>query len=123
MFYYIKNNGISIDPCNMNQEDNGSIYYMTEDEMKSLVDIIICDVKKRILEKQEELEHRIIEGDKITAYGLTFTVKHILYQEFWFKDGYDCEFIDPKGNYHHWKQWEDNGNLLRWNGKQFSVIG
>ena len=70
-------------------------------------------------------------GDKVTALGLSFSIDRILYQDFfgsvppapgsdfW---GFDCEFIDTKGNYHHWKQNEDNGTAYRWNGRQWEVI-
>ena len=68
-------------------------------------------------------ETRINPGDRITAFGLTFTVGEILYQDYfgerdernprsdWW--GYDVEFKDPAGNYHHWKQNQDGGYLTR----------
>ena len=68
-------------------------------------------------------ETRVNPGDRITAYGQTFTVDRILYQDyfgpreavhpasdFW---GYDVEFTDNAGNYHHWKQNQDGGTITR----------
>ena len=52
-------------------------------------------------------------GDKIRALGYEFEVAKILYQEYWERDGYDCEFIDSSGGYHHWKQWYDGGELIK----------
>lgn len=54
-------------------------------------------------------------GDKIRALGQTIVIYRILYQEYsdlpgW---GWDIEFLDPTGGYHHWKQSEDGGQLLR----------
>lgn len=51
-------------------------------------------------------------GDNITAMGYTFTVARVLYS---YKEriGYDVEFIDSYGGYHHWKQWYDGGELIR----------
>ena len=51
-------------------------------------------------------------GDNIAALGYCFKVAKILYQEYYNRDGFDCEFIDDKGNYHHWKQWEDGGKVI-----------
>lgn len=51
-------------------------------------------------------------GDKITALGHTYEVAKILYQEYWDRDGFDCEFLDPYGGYHHWKQWDDGGKVI-----------
>ena len=70
-------------------------------------------------------------GDKVTALGLTFTIDRILFCEFWGDApeypgsdwwGFDCEFVDTKGNYHHWKQNQDKGHAYRWNGKEWEVI-
>ena len=70
-------------------------------------------------------------GDKVTALGLSFTIDHVLtcdfygdaplspYSDFW---GGDCEFIDTKGKYHHWKQNQDKGIVERWNGKRWRLI-
>lgn len=73
------------------------------------------------------MSNQIQHGDRITAYGVTFTVEKILYQEYWGdrKDerprsdfwGYDCEFIDTDGQYHHWEQNLDCGTAARWNGR------
>lgn len=68
-------------------------------------------------------ETRINPGDRISAYGLTFTVNKILYQDYYGPReavhpcsdcwGYDIEFTDNLGNYHHWKQNQDGGFLTR----------
>ena len=69
--------------------------------------------------------NRINPGDRISAFGYTFTVATILYQDYygpredaapgsdWW--GYDIEFKDPDGRYHHWKQNQDFGKLIRAN--------
>lgn len=72
--------------------------------------------------EQMQNSNIINHGDKISAMGFTFMVDQILYQAYWDGDGFDCEFKDSRGNYHHWKQWEDKGNLFRWNGRQWQVI-
>jgi len=66
-------------------------------------------------------------GDKVTAYGQSFTVDRILYQDYYGSRsdvspasdcwGYDVEFIDTHGQYHHWKQNQDQGQAARWNGR------
>lgn len=66
--------------------------------------------------------NRILPGDRISALGCTYTVGTILYQEYygdlsdaggtaWW--GYDVEFKDDAGRYHHWKQNEDGGTVIR----------
>ena len=55
----------------------------------------------------------IRKGDRITALGCTFEVDVILYQEHYDPEGYDIEFKDPNGVYHHWVQWADGGELQR----------
>ena len=66
--------------------------------------------------------NRIRPGDRIRALGYTFTVAKILTQDYYGDRenagssdcwGYDIEFKDPDGRYHHWKQNEDNGVLIR----------
>ena len=73
--------------------------------------------------------HVIKKGDKITALGYTFTVEKVLYCEWYARDGYDVEFIDPDGHYHHWKQWEDGGKvegqpkrLIDWYGQDVTDL-
>lgn len=70
-------------------------------------------------------------GDKVTALGLSFTIDRVLsqdyfgdappspYSDFW---GFDCEFIDTKGQYHHWKQNQDSGAAYRWNGRNWKEV-
>ena len=55
---------------------------------------------------------RIHPGDAITAYGQTFTVWSVLYQDL-YSDTYDVEFLDDHDNYHHWKQEYDGGTVTR----------
>lgn len=67
-------------------------------------------------------EKRVRPGDMISAMGCTFTVGKILYQDYngdrdqagggdcW---GYDVEFLDDRGGYHHWKQNQDHGDVIR----------
>lgn len=56
----------------------------------------------------------IYPGDKITAYGQTYTVWSILYQDKYAYPGQaDIEFIDDAGNYHHWKEYYDGGTIIR----------
>ena len=64
----------------------------------------------------------IRRGDKIHAMGVTYVVDEILYQDYngdrdqagggdcW---GYDVEFVDMDGIYHHWKQNQDYGEVIR----------
>lgn len=73
------------------------------------------------------MSNPILHGDKITALGLSFVVDLVLYQDYYGSRsdvsprsdcwGYDAEFIDTKGNYHHWKQNQDQGQAARWNGR------
>lgn len=68
-------------------------------------------------------ENAIRPGDRITAFGYTFTVDKILFQDYYGPReavhpcsdcwGYDIEFKDPEGRYHHWKQNQDGGYLTR----------
>lgn len=62
-------------------------------------------------------------GDHITAYGQTFKVEKIIYQSFWDRFGYDVEFLDDRGRYHHWKQAEDGGQLLKPEKKYIDAYG
>lgn len=61
---------------------------------------------------------KIMTGDYISANGRTFMVNGILFQDYYGdRDqagtsdcwGYDIEFTDLDGNYHHWKQNQDGG--------------
>ena len=76
-------------------------------------------------------DREIIRGDRVSALGVTYTVKEVLYQDhfgdhpaapgsdFW---GYDIEFTDTSGAYHHWKQNQDGGSAFRWDGRAWSPI-
>lgn len=67
-------------------------------------------------------DKRIRPGDMIRAMGYTFTVAKVIYQDYngdrdqagggdcW---GYDVEFMDTSGGYHHWKQNQDHGWVIR----------
>lgn len=50
-------------------------------------------------------------GAEITALGYTFKIAKVIYAEHWDRFGYDIEFLDPRGGYHHWKQWDDGGEI------------
>ena len=55
-------------------------------------------------------------GDKITACGITVTIKDIIYQDYYFDrwdnlESWDIEFHDNNGNYRHWKSYLDGGKL------------
>lgn len=53
-------------------------------------------------------------GDKIRCQGFTVTIKEIHYQ--YYDDGFwDIEFTDTNGNYRHWKQYFDGGELIQEN--------
>lgn len=61
-------------------------------------------------------------GDIIYALGYSFPVREVLYQDYYgdkasagFSDcwGHDVEFKDAEGRYHHWKQNQDGGGVLR----------
>lgn len=77
------------------------------------------------------MSNPILHGDKITALGLSFTVDEILYQDYYGSRadvhpcsdcwGYDVEFKDPRGNYHHWKQNQDGGQVARWDGRSWQA--
>lgn len=123
MYYFLTQNNVVIDECNLSDENTGNFYYLSIEEMEDITADIIEENREKERAAKEERKTVILKGDKITAYNLTFTVDRILYQEYWKKEGFDCEFIDTKGNYHHWKQWQDGGNVSRWNGRVFETIG
>jgi len=51
------------------------------------------------------------KGTKIRCKGMTVTVNEVLYADKW--DGkWDVEFIDSNGNYRHWKQELDGGEVI-----------
>lgn len=57
-------------------------------------------------------------GDKITAQGHTFEIAEIISQADYGDDGgLYVEFLDPKGNYHYWKEGCDGGHVIdKFNG-------
>ena len=55
----------------------------------------------------------IAKGDRVRALGMEFEVDRVLHSEYWDRYGWDVEFIDTHGRYHHWKQEEDGGELLK----------
>lgn len=54
----------------------------------------------------------IYPGDSISALGYTFDVWTILYQDS-LAGLYDVEFLDSTGRYHHWKENQDGGHVIR----------
>jgi hypothetical protein len=61
-------------------------------------------------------------GDFIYALGYTFPVREVLYQDYYGDRskagtsdcwGHDVEFKDVDGRYHHWKQNQDGGGVIR----------
>ena len=53
-------------------------------------------------------------GDAVEVNNKSYIVAKILHQEFWeSRNEWDIEFIDVRGNYHHWKQGFDGGRLIR----------
>lgn len=82
-------------------------------------------------------DRKILPGDRITVHGpfswadSTYTVGTILYQD-WYGDrvqagasdcwGYDIEFKDDNGRYHHWKQNQDHGIVERKSGQYWLPV-
>lgn len=75
----------------------------------------------------KELKH----GDRVSALGLTCTIDVVLYQDHYGDRppapgsdcwGYDVEFTDTNGRYHHWKQNQDGGSAFRWDGRAWSPV-
>ena len=52
-------------------------------------------------------------GDIVEVFNKEYKIEKILHCEYWDNYGYDVEFIDTKGIYHHWKQNLDGGKLKR----------
>ena len=123
LFYIIVRNNIVLHECNLNTETDGSIYWLPDDEMESLAADVIAEIKEKCKAEQENTTTVILPGDRITAFGYRFTVETVLFQD-WYgeKDGFDVEFTDTKGNYHHWKQNQDGGFRERWNGRKWMII-
>lgn len=116
-----------------NGYDNMDKHNISDSVLKTIVSDIIAKQKEKIRQQQEEQKKQVIKGDRITALGYTFTVDVIIFQDYFGEKekagigsdcfGFDIEFTDPKGNYHHWKQNQDGGTVSRWNGKKFEIFG
>jgi hypothetical protein len=50
-------------------------------------------------------------GDAVKCMGVTAIIDEILYQDYDYVDGWDIEFVDDMGNYRHWKQYFDGGDV------------
>lgn len=62
-------------------------------------------------------------GDVISACGTSFEISKVIHQEHWDRFGFDIEFLDKKGRYHHWKQSEDGGRVIRKKKKLVDCYG
>jgi hypothetical protein len=51
-----------------------------------------------------------VKGATIHCMGLSVVVDKVLYAHHE-NIGWDVEFIDTAGQYRHWKQWDDGGNI------------
>lgn len=52
-----------------------------------------------------------IRGATINAMGISVTIDKVLYAHHE-NIGWDIEFIDTAGRYRHWKQWDDEGEII-----------
>lgn len=52
-------------------------------------------------------------GDIVVVKNRKYNIAKILSQDYWDRFGWDIEFIDDQNKYHHWKQYEDHGELIR----------
>lgn len=52
-------------------------------------------------------------GDSVHRRGRIYTIEKILSQSYWEGYGWDLEFVDTNSCYHHWKQYDDGGDLIR----------
>ena len=61
------------------------------------------------------METKELIGRTVTAKGHTFQIAKIVGEAYNYKmgneDNWYIEFLDPKGNYHYWKQECDGGEL------------
>lgn len=64
-----------------------------------------------------------LKGAIVACMGIRAEIDKILYAEYWDRYGWDIEFIDSKGNYRHWKQNEDGGELQRPLPKKHFIVG
>lgn len=51
------------------------------------------------------------KGDKIACMGEVVTIDKVLFADYCMGT-WDVEFIDTDGNYRHWKQYFDGGQLI-----------
>lgn len=52
-----------------------------------------------------------VRGATISAMGISVVVDKVLYAHHE-TIGWDVEFIDTAGQYRHWKQWYDGGEII-----------
>lgn len=52
-----------------------------------------------------------VRGATISAMGISVVVDKVLYAHHE-TIGWDVEFIDTAGQYRHWKQWYDRGEII-----------
>ena len=53
------------------------------------------------------------KGNIVVLGRRNYFIEKILTQSFWEGYGWDIEFVDTKGMYHHWKQYDDGGELIQ----------
>lgn len=54
---------------------------------------------------------RDVRGATINTLGISVTVDKVLYAHHE-TIGWDIELIDTAGQYRHWKQWDDGGEII-----------
>lgn len=54
-----------------------------------------------------------LKGAVVECMGIAAKIEKVLYAEHWDRYGWDIEFIDDRGHYRHWKQYEDGGRLKK----------
>lgn len=56
---------------------------------------------------------KAVIGNIIQLRGRLWKIEKIYSQSFWDGYGWDIEFVDTNGKYHHWKQYDDGGELIQ----------
>lgn len=51
-------------------------------------------------------------GDMVKVNGCSYVIGELYNADYWDRFGWDIEFVDTHGNYHHWKQYEDGGEFI-----------